>query len=61
LAASLNEMASSLQATTVSRVSLEKLIGAIDQIVVVSGQDGRVQLINPQRWQVGLLPGAPAA
>ena len=46
LAACLNEMASSLQATTVSRVSLEKLIGAIDQIVVVSGQDGRVQLIN---------------
>ena len=46
LAACLNEMASSLQATTVSRVSREKLIGAIDQIVVVSGQDGRVQLIN---------------
>ena len=62
LAACLNEMASSLQATTVSRLSLEKLIGAIDQIVVVSGQDGRVQLINLAAverlgWQPGEVIG----
>jgi signal transduction histidine kinase len=62
LAACLNEMASSLQATTVSRVSLEKLIGAIDQIVVVSGQDDRVQLINLAAierlgWQPGEVIG----
>jgi len=42
LAACLNEMASSLQATTVSRVSLEKLIGAIGRQLreVMRGADG---------------------
>jgi len=46
LAEELNEMARRLQATTVSRFSLEKVVGAMDQIAIVSDPDGRVAMVN---------------
>jgi len=46
LAGALDEMAQRLQATTVSRASLERVVGAIDQIAVVSDPDGRVAMVN---------------
>src|SRR5262245_3130099 len=46
LAGPLDEMARRLQATTVSRRSLETVVGAIDQIAVMTDPDGRVAMVN---------------
>jgi PAS domain-containing protein len=46
LAGPLDEMARRLQATTVSRRSLETVVGAIDEIAVVTDPEGRVAMVN---------------